>query len=331
MSHEKKPPIVLVPGADPKTDPNLKPQAKKYGAGIGERMNAVRAERPKMGNLAQANEAFKPGRDGPMTIGQITQAQRNAEAGPGGGLSQQTIAGMKAVAEASQKAQAQKAAANPPPKEKPKMEEPKPAAAPPPQSPPTEKEKAKIAESLDTIDDFEIERLMRGIQNDVINNTKERDHVNDPENKRLSEIDFEKGLAEGEFEQIVDVIKREGATPLKVHYRTTTPMENQAVRLWIFKRVTEDPRLDRVSGEMYGLALIVLATTQIGRTKFPDHLNRGEGIGTYSANFDEEAFAKKFDQFMRMPLPVIHAVGTHAQWFDLRVRRMFTSDYAKNG
>jgi hypothetical protein len=320
---EKKGPVVIG-GIDTSKDP-IAGAAKRYGAGVAERAAKARAEKPKIGNLAQADAAYKPGRDGPRTIGQITDSLRHAESEEKGGLSRATIDGMTAIARAAEASRNAKVAE--PPKEK-KMEEmeaqPEPEKRAP--TPAQVKEKERVAEALDTMDDFELERIMRGIQNDVINNKAEQEHVNNPENKRITEIDFSAGIAEGEFTQIVDVIPGK----LKVHYRTMTPMESQAMRLWIFHKVAEDPRLDKISGEMYGLAQVVATVTQIGTKKFPDHLER-QGQGTYSAKFNDQAFAEKYDMFARMPMQMIHAVGTHAQWFDIRVRQLFTTDHAKNG
>jgi hypothetical protein len=294
-----------------------------------------RADKPPIGNLAEADAAYKPARDGKMTIGAVLESQKRVSQmadGEKSGLSPQTISGMQAIAKASAEARAQKPAAPqpplaPPPKKETKMSsEIEAQSEPRKEQPAPTKQQKDVAEALEVMDDFEIERLMRGIQNDVINNTKERDHVNDPANGRLSEIDFAAGVAEGEFTQIVDVIPRR----LKVHYRTLSPMEMQAIRLWIFDQVTKDPRLDKISGEMYGLGMLVASVMQIGGTKYPDHLKR-HGQGTYSAEFDDDAFGKKYHMFARMPQQLIHAVGTHGQWFDLRVRQMFTTDHAKNG
>lgn len=326
---QKKGPVVIG-NVDTSKDPVVG-AAKRYAGGVAERAAKARADKPKIGNLAQADASFKPGRDRPMTIGQITEANRRIEEGDQKpGLSKATIDGMTAIAKAAEASRAQKAQQ---PQEMRKMEEtqpPKPVTAAPPQPDPTpaqKKEQAKVAAAIDEMDDFEIERVMRGIQNDVINNTKEREHVNNPENKRLTEIDFASGLATGEFKQIVDVIPGR----MKVHYRTITPMENQSIRLWIFDRVTKDPRLDKVSGEMYGLALIVAAVMQVNGSQYPDHLTRTGAGGVYNANFNEEAWSQKYDMFLRMPQPMIHSLGVHGQWFDIRVREMFTADHAKNG
>jgi len=316
MTDEKKP-VVMVPDVDPTTDPVL----GKYKSGIAARSAAARAAKPRLfGNLAEANEAFNPKKDGPMTIAQISEASKAASAaGGGGGLSPQTIQGMQALASAGQQARSNK--------EKKKMEaDTQPPTSPAPPTPQQTQQTQKVAEAIEAMDDFDFDRMMRGIQEDVINNKREREHVNDPANNRCTEIDFSAGIAEGEFRQTVDVVPKR----LKVTYRTTTPMENQAIRLWVFDTVAKDPRLDKVSSEMYGLALVVASVVQIGTEAMPDHLVR-QGQGTYSANFDQVAFELKYDKFRRMPLPLIHAVGTHSHWFDLRVRQLFTTDYAKNG
>jgi hypothetical protein len=332
MKEEKKAPVIVGPPIDPGKDPVL----SRYKGGIAARAEEARRNKPKMGNIAQADASFKPGRDAPMTIAQMTEAQRridSADEKPSG-LSKATIDGMNAIAKAAEASRQQKAQQPPQPtiaqpKEKKKMEETPKAAAPPnPEPTPAQKKQAeKVSAAVSEMDDYELERIMRGIQNDVINNTKERDHVNNPENKRLSEVDFATGIATGEFKQIVDVIPGR----MKVHYRTMTPMENQAIRLWIFDRVAKDPRLDKVSGEMYGLSLIVAQVEQVNGSKYPDHLTRTGAGGVYSANFNEEAWSEKYDMFARMPQPLIHALGVHGQWFDVRVREMFTADHAKNG
>lgn len=322
---EKKGPVI-VGNIDTSSDPVV-----QYEQGIAERMAKNRAERPKIGNLAQANESYKPGKDVPMTIEQIAEANRRAESGGGsggGGLSQKTVDGMIKIAQATQASRQARLdhgqAPSPSPKET-RMSEAQPEEK---RSDPekSEKEKKRVSEAVENMDDLEFERIMRGIQNDVINNQKEKEHVNNPENKRLGEIDFAAGIASGEFEQWVDVVPGR----LRVHYRTVTAMENQAIRLWIFNKTEADPRLERISGEMYGLGLTVASVVQIGGTKEPDHLQRN-GQGTYNAVFDDDAFAKKYDKFARMPNPLLHAIGVHGEWFDLRVRQLFTTDYAKNG
>lgn len=316
---------VIIGNTNPSTDPVL----KKYDDAIQARLAKSRADKRPLGNLAHANAAYSPGRDRPMTIAQITESQRLSDtAGSGApGLKPETIEGLKAIAAASAVARDKKmdseAKTEKPTEKKPeKAEKAEKAERTPAQA---AKEKEATA-ALDKMDDMDIERIMRSIQSDVINNQPERDHVNDVKNGRITEIDFADGVATGEFQQIVDVIPGK----LKVHYRTVTPMETQAIRLWIFNLAITNPTLDKLAGEMYGLGLLVASIRQINAKAEPDHLNR-EGTGTYTASFNEDTFSKKYDKFSRMPQQLIHAIGTHGQWFDIRVREMFTTDYAKNG
>lgn len=329
----RKPPVVLTP-VDPKTDPVLSRQsgvAKAYGAGVAERAATARAERPKIGDLTQADAAYKPGRDGPMTIGQITESQRLARAGGPegkGGLSPASVQGLAAIAQATKEAQLKKEKTMPNDQSQPQPPQPAPEQPkqPLPEAESKEKTKEAVARKVNDLDDLELEQIMRHIQQDVINNTKERDHVADPKNKRISEIDFADGVATGEFKQWVEVIP----TKLRVQYRTVTAMEMQAIRLWLFNMTTKDPRMDRLAGEIFGLAVLVASVVQINSDRKPSHLSQ-DGQGTYGAEFDEQAFEQKYKIFARMPQPLLHAIGTHGQWFDIRVREIFTSDYVKNG
>lgn len=310
----KKDPKVV--GVDASNDPVL----AKYRKGLADRMAKARADRPKVGNLVAAAETYDPKRDGPLTTAQVVQAQQYMPSRQQGVLSPQSVASMQAVAKATEAARAKRETVTPAPQQ-PQPQSVK-SAVPPKKEVHVEEEKV----NLDNYDDLELEQLMRGIQKDVINNKAEREHVDNPENKRISEIDFAEGVAVGEFKQVVDVVP----SRLKVHYRTVTALENQAIRLWIFRRVAEDARLERISGEMFGLGLVVASVMQVNGTSYPNHMKQS-GAGMYTAEFDEVTFAEKYNMFARMPQPLIHAIGTHGQWFDLRVRKLFTTDFVKNG
>lgn len=321
----KKP--IIVGGVDAKNDPVL----KNYANGVAERAAKARDAKPKIGNLAQANATYDPKRDGPASIGKIIDSTQPREGTPSqaGGLSSSTLEGMKAIAETARQSRQQKEAGQPTmalPQHQPLR--PPPQAPPPPK--PTMKEK-RVEEKKDKPElpepepDFDYEALMRNIQRDIMNNEAEKEHVNDPKNGRCSEIDFTQGIAEGEFLQVVEVVPGR----LKATYRSITAMEDHAIRLWLAKKAQEDATLSRIIPEMLGLAMLVASVVKIGNTAFHEHLKRNQGA--YSATFDEDAFAIKYDQFSRMPMPLLNNIGVHGVWFDERVRRMFTSEHIKNG
>ena len=201
------------------------------------------------------------------------------------------------------------------------MEEKKPAAAP--EEPPKVTEK-EVRNALDEMDTYDYETLLRNIQTDVINNEDERKFFEDPANNRLTEIDFIEGLSTGSFSQWVTIVPEK----FKVLFRTLAPDEQQSIRLWIYKLTQDDPDKDKLASEIYSLALVVACVVQINGNKLPEHMEPGPN---HSRVLNTETFQQKYNQFIRYANPMVHALGVHSQWFDRRVRRMFTKDYAKNG
>jgi hypothetical protein len=324
----KKPPVVLDPKHPAAARPE-NPQVAAYKKGVAERAAAQRELRPPVPNLAQANELYKPGKDAPMTMATIGKAQKAMEGGAAPseprGLSQQTIEGLQALhgamaAQRSQQTMSETQADLPAPP----MPEAPPAAPPPTKPAETTKpvddgKKAKLRDTLAEMDDLEFDRVLRSVQHDAINNEKERESVK----KRVKPIDLLAGISSGVFVQDVPIIPE----TLVVRYRTITAMENQSIRLMLFKMIDEDKRRENIAAELYGLMQTVCAVHMINNKALPPHI-KGEG---YQAEFDEAGFLLKFNQFIRYPLVMLHAIGTHGYWFEQRVRDAFTTDLVKNG
>src|SRR5687768_12696465 len=72
---------------------------KSYSTGVKERAAEARAQRPGMPNIARASEEYKAGRDRPMTLSQISEAQKAVDHGEAkeAGLSLETVAGLHAI------------------------------------------------------------------------------------------------------------------------------------------------------------------------------------------------------------------------------------------
>ena len=302
-------------GVDPKAPDAVLDNYKK---GIAARAAAQREARPKTPNLAQANEQYKPGKDRPMTLSQMGEAQRAVEPpNTTPGLSQATIAGLKAMADHARASKKETAV------ETTKTEAHAPATAPKPDGDkdltPDDLRRKQVDERLRELDDLEFDRVMRSIQSDIINNDKEREAVK----ARVKPIDLTEGLATGAF--IQDVQINNGLT---IRYRTVSPAENQSIRLLLFQWIDKDPRREALSAELYGLMLSVASIIRINTQELPDHL---EGVGAYEKTFNEDVFTKKFALISGYPMPLVHALGVHGAWFDQRVRELFTSDNLKNG
>lgn len=281
-------------------------KAEQYRHDAEKRLAERERTGPPVPDFALAS-SYDPARDGTQTPAQLAEAQRGQQmqlggeaSPPGRPLSAQTIAGLEHI---KSTADAQRAAAMPP---QPKQEE---------EKKPAEEEVKRMLEGVDNLD---AGQLIKKIQTDVINNKEVREAVE----ALLAPIDLGEGIRNNEFTQRVPI-----ADGLSVTYRSTTPEETRQLRVLLFDMTIEDPRLEFVSDEIYGLMLIVASTTQINDTKFPSHLDGN----SWDSTFNKETFTQKFKRFSRLPDPLIHAVGVHATWFDVRVRKAFRPDAVKNG
>lgn len=273
---------------------------------------------PKIPNLAQANKSFNPHKDPPMTLNQMAEAQANIDKVIKGDeparLSQDTVAGLAAIRQAAEE-ERKKMTPETQQADTPAEKEDT-ATAEPTKKRSEAQDKAAAEEALNSMDDMDLELLMNRVRSDVINNERERKAVE----KRVKEIDLASGLATGEFTQVVPI----KPTVFEVEYRTTSQMENDHMRRILFNWNAEDARVATMSAERYGLMQTVAAIVRINGEKMPKHIDE-------KGNFDEKTFLAKYKLISGYPTPLIHSLGTHAYWFDERVRKLFTSVNLKNG
>lgn len=303
------------------------PVVSKYTQGIVERARAAGgAHKVPIPDLAAAAAEYRPEKDGPMTLGQIAEAQENIrtmdndQAAPKKTLSPETVAGLRALHD---QVAAQQVPA-PPPTPPPAPEAPVVASSAPAKPEPAKKSVTKLSEDekrdVAETSDLDFDLMMARLRSDVINNQEERKAVE----ARLKPMDLSDGLLTGEFKQHVPIYPGK----LEVVFRTITPLENEELRRKVLEHVLEDERFANVMGEKYGFMQTVAAVHSLNGQELPKHLTAGDKGGR---KFLWDVFEKKVSVFMAYPGPLIHALGTHAYWFDLRVRALFTSAALKNG
>ena len=296
----------------------------RYKQGLAERAKASGStQRVPIPNMAVAMSEYRPERDGPMTLSAIAQAQENIRAmseSPKPVLRPETLAGLRALHEATAQHRGDTAEAAPAPTPPVAAPTPEPAKEEPKklQSITRDDEREALAESADLDVDLMLERM----RSDVINNNEERKAVE----ARLKPMDLADGLLTGEWRQHVPIQPGK----LEVVFRTITPLENEEIRRHILGEILADERQSRWSGERYGFMQTVAAVHSINGQELPRHLTNPDK-GAAGRKFLWDVFAKKVDLFMAYPGPLIHALGTHAHWFDLRVRGLFSTTTLKNG
>lgn len=280
-----------------------------YKEGIARRAALQRQKRKEthgMPDLTKADAMYDP-KHGTSTLSGIAGHQqridKDMKESSGAGLNEGTVAGLRAIKEAVEK----KVAAAPPVQEQ----------APEPSTDEAPAESDKTRQALLHLDDLELEQLSNRIQYDVINNKKEREAVEKRIKDEDLELNIESGILNGVYSQVVPITDN-----LRVEFRTISPEENKQLRVLLWKWLDEDPSLEPAQGDIYGMMLIVAGVVQIGTRRLPDHL---VGADMFSAKFDAEVFTKKYQQMSRYPAPLVHALGVHNNWFDTRVRRLFTT------
>lgn len=295
----------------------------KYMQGIAARAKASGdAQKVPIPNLLAASSEFRVEKDGPMTLEQMARAQENIlnmsdDDKPKAQLKPETIAGLRALHEEVEKQNKVVEATTPPapPAEEVAPVEEKPKKAVIPMSKEEQRE-------LNNTSDLDFDLAVSRMRSDVINNVEERKAVE----ARLKPMDLSDGILTGEWRQTVPI----SPDKLVVIFRSITPLENEEIRRHVLEKilVNDDERFTAIESERYGFMQTVAAVHSLNGQELPKHLKTGEKGGR---KFDWAVFEKKVNLFMAYPTPLIHALGTHAYWFDLRVRGLFSNQALKNG
>ncbi len=285
----------------------MKPQhpgVKSYKQAVEER-TAARKVTQHFPDLAAADSLYNPKR-GVMTLEQMGDAQRSiGDDKPR--LSDTTLEGLKAIVDATNAAKGRDMTDKP---AETKVET-------TPEAPPAKAEVAP-AQSTDPLEDFDYEAGWRQTQYDILNNAEEREAVR----KLVEPIDIDAGLTNNEFTQVVPI------GPIKVEFRTLRPMEYSTMRSMIFKMIDDGRVRDAISSEIHSLMMTVASVKAFNGKELPEHVVPDKGY----YKFDEEVFMSKVRKFEAYPAPVMHALGCHSAWFDLRCREFFRNGTAlKNG
>lgn len=305
----------------------MDPKVSEYTAGLAARAKAAGAEqRVAIPDLGVAAASYRPEKDGPMTLGQIAESQENIKSmsNPTSGpppkavLKPETLQGLHALhnAVAAEQSAAQARIDGQTPQKEPEANEQAIAPPAPPKKGMSEEEKAKLAEMSDL--DFDL--MMSRVRSDVINNAEERKAIE----SRLKPMDLTDGLLTGEFTQPVEIVPGK----LVVTFRTITPFENEQIKRRVLERIMEEEKYSAIHTENYGFMQVVAAVKQLNGREQPAHLKT---VGNNSREFMWDVFDKKFELFKNYPGPLIHSLSVHANWFDLRVRALFTNAALKNG
>lgn len=134
---------------------------------------------------------------------------------------------------------------------------------------------------------------------------------------RCTPMSFEDLLYKNEVSQRVPI--RPGS--FEPTFRSFTPEESLFVKKYI---ANEQAISDQYIMEKYNICLLTCSLSAINGNALPDH-RKDDGSP------DKELFEKKLKYIMKMSGYVTADLSVNYGWFDIRVRKLITSDGLKNG
>ena len=288
----------------PAYSPQLAQMAKEGALGPQPTVKAPQGAFRTLPPEAQQDPRFRQG-VGSMIAANQPQLQQGQPA-PGGvdadgykpGLSQESLASMKALETFQLQAQNSQEKAK--------------------KAPTPEQSKAADDTKRQIDDDAQ---MMSELQN-MLGDDTVWDKMNNPDRKKriegsLESMEFTDIIMHGEVRQ--DVPIRKGLT---LTFRTASGAEDLAVKRLMF---TESGS-DRYMVDKYSIMQLTLALVGINGQELPSHL-------TEDKKFDEERYTKKFEKVVQFPIEFIAEAGLQYLWFHERVRDLFNdeTEQLKNG
>ena len=138
--------------------------------------------------------------------------------------------------------------------------------------------------------------------------------------KRCEKLILSELIWKGELKQTVPIVPGE----FEAVFRTISADEN----LFIRKFVSAEKANDAYLLDLYTLCQLTCALVAIaggGNVRaLPEHLNTNGEV-------DQKAFTEKLGRIRKMPLPLIADLLVNYDWFDVRTRKVLSSDELGNG
>lgn len=147
----------------------------------------------------------------------------------------------------------------------------------------------------------------------VLNNKKRRKEIEE----RCEPMALEDLLMKDEVRQVVSIVPGK----FTVIYRSLTPEESLFIKQTLAKEKAES---DAYALERYSLCQLACSVVAINGKEFTDHRDR-------DGSPDDALFKIKLKQLMKKSGYIIADLGINYMWFDIRVRKLLTSDSLGNG
>ncbi len=174
----------------------------------------------------------------------------------------------------------------------------------------TERKKA-----LDSIDEFDWQRLREAMQKDLLNNEEQRKIIE----ARLEPMDIADIIMHGRVRQLVPI----HPSKLEYEFQSYTGEEDLAIKRLLVKELKTLDVGDEYIKDKFGMMAACVGLLKINTVPLPTHLG--------ADGFDDAKFWEKFNFFIKQNFHMLASISVNYFWFDVRVRQLFVAEKVKNG
>lgn len=183
-------------------------------------------------------------------------------------------------------------------------------------NPLSDEDREELNEAFRNLDQFDFDKWRQSLMRDVLNNEQQKKIIE----SRLKPMDVGDLITRGYIIQRVDI----NPGRFWVEFKTLDGETDLSLK----RLIMEDSRSVEVSDRYYldkfGLMSVAAVVHKINDRAYGD-------ITDENGNFHDERFRKKFNQLLKLPMPMLASLGANALWFDIRVRKLFVAEAVGNG
>ena len=174
----------------------------------------------------------------------------------------------------------------------------------------------EVRDKIAKMNEFDLHQLHEMVVKDIINNKEQRDIIE----ARLEPLDLADLVVHYTIRQRVPIIPK----VFEPEFESLRTEDDLNLKRMIVEEAKTMQIDDRYLMDKFSLLGMACAIYSINGKPLPSHR-------TEKGEFSQELLEIKFKHILRMPLPMIAALGPHYFWFDTRVRKLFVAEKIKNG
>lgn len=241
-----------------------------------------------------------------------TRSSPTGKPGAGGGVSQDTLAGLKAINDFNSQRNATESNDSDAAVERDAMRGPARGAGDT-KPPMTQEEKSAI---LDEMDQFDVSRVRNAMFKDMLNNDAERKVIE----ARLKPLDLTRLVVEGKITQRVIIIP----DVFEPEFQSYSGEEDLEIKRLLGEETNSNNVTDQYALDKYTMMGLTIALYAINKIPLPDYRDGNN-------EFNVEAFWKKYKVVSRLNSHLLSSCAANWFWFDIRVRKLFRATELGNG